>query len=335
MSKWETTIKNSTPVRVLRAWSKKITLPGFGGVPLYDVVVFFIGQMNKVGLNDRAASISFNFLMAIPAATIFLCTLIPYMPISTKITAQLLDLTRSIAPNENTYAVVADFLNDFLNTPRSGLLSFGFIVAAYYSSNALLGIMRSFNLSLHQQKPRGFFSERWTAIRLTTVLLLLLIATITLLVFQGEFFAYVMNQLEITNRFTRQVIFSFKTVIIILLVMYSIGIIYKYAPAVTKRWRLASPGAIFATFLVVLTTYLFSFYVNNFGAYNKVYGSIGTIMILMFTIYLNSLILLIGYELNVGIHSLKALAEERDNEENRPSVIPHRSDPRRDHDGKL
>src|SRR5690606_19471512 len=102
---------------------------------------------------------------------------------------------------------------------------------------------------------RGFFNERWIAIRLTTVLILMLIATITLLVFQGEFFGYVMNRLQITNRFTRQVIFSFKTIIIIVLVMYSIGIIYKYAPAVTKRWRLASPGAIFATFLMVLTMY--------------------------------------------------------------------------------
>jgi len=334
MNKLEATILNSTPVRLLRSWSKRITLPGFGGVPLYDVVVFFISQMNKVGLNDRAASISFNFLMAIPAATIFLCTLIPYMPISTEITVQLLELTKSVAPNENTYAVVANFLNDFLNTPRSGLLSFGFIVAAFYSSNALMGIMRSFNLSLHQQKERGFFSERWTAIKLTTILILLLISTITLIVFQGEFFGYVMTRLNITNQFTRQVIFSFKTIIIILLVLYSIGIIYKYAPAVTKRWRLASPGAIFATFLVVLTTYLFSFYVNNFGAYNKVYGSIGTIMILMFTIYINSLILLIGYELNVCIHSLRALAEERENEDKRTVVIPHRSDPRPENEGK-
>ncbi len=322
MNKFEATIRSSAPVKVLRSWSKKITLPGFGGVPLYDVVIFFVSQMNKVGLNDRAASISFNFLMAIPAATIFLCTLIPYMPISREITVQLLDLTKSVAPNENTYAVVSNFLNDFLNTPRSGLLSFGFIVAAYYSSNALMGIMRSFNLSLHQQKERGFFNERWTAIKLTTVLILLLMATITLLVFQGEFFGYVMNRLEITNRFTRQVIFSFKTIIIIVLIMYSIGIIYKYAPAITKRWRLASPGAIFATFLVVLTAYLFSFYVNNFGAYNKVYGSIGTIMILMFTIYVNSLILLIGYELNVCIHSLKALADERNDSENRPPPTP-------------
>ncbi len=135
--------------------------------------------------------------------------------------------------------------------------------------------------------------------------------TIVLLVTQGELFAYLMETLQITNPIIRQLLYSVRWIIIVLLILYSIGFIYKYAPAITKRWKLASPGAIFATFLVVLSTSAFSFYVNNFGSYNKVYGSIGTIMILMFLIYLNSLILLIGYELNVCIHSLKAVAEER------------------------
>jgi membrane protein len=287
-------------------------VPGFQGVPLYDVVMFFAKQMNKVGINDRAASVSFNFLMAIPAGTIFLCTLIPYMPISTEITIELLDLTKMFAPNEETYGIVANFLNDFLNTPRSGLLSFGFVVAVFYASNAMMAIMRSFNMSLHSYKERGYVNERWTAIRLTTVLVMLIILTVTLLVTQGELFRFLMENLQITNPVVRQLLYSIRWLIIILLILYSIGFIYKYAPAITKRWKLASPGAIFATFLVVLSTFAFSFWVNNFAAYNKVYGSIGTIMILMFLIYLNSLILLIGYELNVCIHSLKAVAEERE-----------------------
>jgi membrane protein len=311
MIRIQNAILNSPPVRFLKVKSKQIILPGFAGVPLYDVIVFFISQMNKVGLNDRAASISFNFLMAIPAATIFICTLIPYMPISRELTIELLDLTKSIAPNENTYGLVASFLNDFLNTPRSGLLSIGFIVAVFYASNAIMGIMRSFNMSLHSYTERGFLKNRWTAIKLTTVLILMIMVSITLLVFQGTLFRYVMNTLQIKSPIVRQFIYSIRSVIIILLILYSIGIIYKYAPAISKRWKLASPGAIFATFLVLMSTYIFSFYVNNFGAYNKVYGSIGTILILMFLIYLNSLILLIGYELNVCIHSLKAIAEER------------------------
>ena len=138
-----------------------------------------------------------------------------------------------------------------------------------------------------------------------------LMVTVTLLVTQGELFQYLMETWHIKTTFVRQLLFSVRWMIIVLLILYSIGFIYKYAPAITKRWKLASPGAIFATFLVVLSTFAFSFYVNNFGSYNKIYGSIGTIMILMFLIYLNSLILLIGYELNVCIHSLKAWRNEK------------------------
>jgi membrane protein len=311
MNKIKAAILNSSIAEYVRNKSKHIILPGFEGVPLYDVVMFFTRQMSKVGINDRAAAISFNFLMAIPAGTIFLCTLIPYMPISTQITIELLDLVKMFSPDENTYGVIATFLNDFLNTPRSGLLSFGFVVAVFYASNAVMALMRSFNRSLLSYKQRGFVNERWTAIKLTTVLIVMLIVTISLLVTQGALFQWLMETLEIQNMILRQLIFSVRWIIIILLILGSIGYVYKYAPAITKRWKLASPGAIFATFLVVLSTFAFSYYVNNFGSYNKVYGSIGTIMILMFLIYLNSLILLIGYELNVCIHSLKAVAEER------------------------
>lgn len=312
MNKIETAIVNTAIAKYVREKSKRILLPGFERVPLYDVVMFFAKQMNKVGINDRAAAVSFNFLMAIPAGTIFLCTLIPYMPISTEITIELLDLAKMFSPDENTYGIIANFLNDFLNTPRSGLLSFGFGLAVFYTSNSVMAIMRSFNRSLHSFKERGFVNERWTAIKLTTVLMTMLIVTVSLLVTQGELFAWLMETLEISNPIARELIYSVRWIIIVLLILYSIGFIYKYAPAITKRWKLASPGAIFATFLVVLSTFGFSFYVNNFGSYNKIYGSIGTIMILMFLIYLNSLILLIGYELNVCIHSLKAVAEERD-----------------------
>jgi membrane protein len=258
--------------------------------------------------------------MAIPAATIFLCTLIPYMPISREITIELLDLFKMFAPDEKTYGLVATFLNDFLNTPRSGLLSLGFLLAVFYASNAMMGIMRSFNRSLHQQKSRTFLHQRWTAIKLTTMLMIIFITTICLLVTQGTLFSYLMRILDITNPVLRQLIHSIRWVIIVLLILYSIGYIYKYAPAITKRWKLASPGAIFATFLVVLSTFGFSFWVNKFGTYNKVYGSIGTILILMFLIYINSLILLIGYELNVCIHSLKAVAGER-HEDRKPEHV--------------
>ena len=149
-------IKSSSPYRFVTLKSKSIYLPGFKGLPLYDVVVFFNSQIQKVGLNERARSIAFSFLMAIPAATIFLCTLIPYLPVSKKLARQLLLLTQEITPNQNTSMLVTNFINDFLTKPRGGLLSFGLVVALYYASNAMIGLMRSFNRSL-LPIPGGIF----------------------------------------------------------------------------------------------------------------------------------------------------------------------------------
>lgn len=131
MKKLERFIMNLSLVKVLIRKSQQIILPGFQGLPLYDVVVFFIKQVNRVGLSERASSIAFNFLMAIPAAVIFLCTLIPYMPISKEITPQLLVLANDFIRDRDTFVAVENFLNDFLNTPRSGLLSLGFFWQYY------------------------------------------------------------------------------------------------------------------------------------------------------------------------------------------------------------
>lgn len=315
MTKLEQFILNTGPVKFLSARSKKIILPGFEKLPLYDVVLFFFAQVKKVGLNDRAASVAFNLLMAIPAATIFLFTLIPYFPISEQITQELLLLTHVFAPDEETYNLTRDFLVDFLNTPRSGLLSVGFILVVWYSSNAIMGIMRSFNRSLLNVSERNFFHDRWMSIKMTTVLILLIIVTVTLLVTQGALFNYLMELWDIKSRVLIWIIDSIRWLIIITLILFSIGFVYKYAPAISKRWKLASPGAILATFLIVLSTFGFSFYLDNFSSYNKVYGSIGTILIVMLLMHTNCLILLVGYELNVSIHSLKALANERQKHE--------------------
>lgn len=311
MTKIERIILNTLPFRFVISKSKKISLPGFEGLPLYDVVMFFIQQVRKVGLNDRAASISFNLLMAIPASTIFLCTLIPYMPFSRQITTQLLLLTRDVTPNLNTFLLVKNFLEDFIETPRSGLLSFGFLAAIWYASNAVLGIMRTFNKSLLYSNKRNFLQSRWLAVRITTVLILMILCAILLMMAQGSVLNWVLDKLHINTPIVKWLVKNLRWVFIIGLVYYSIAIIYKYVPAIHERWQLSSPGTILATGLIILTVLVFSSWVNHFNSYNKVYGSIGTILILMLLIYFSSLVLLIGYELNVSIHSLKMMAAER------------------------
>ena len=311
MTRIEQFILNSTMGQRVVHRSKHIQLPGFHKLPLYDVVVFFLKQIRKIGLNERAASISFNFLMAIPAGTIFLCTLIPYLPISKQVTEQLLELVRDYTINQNTYKLIKEFLDDFLKTERTGLLSLGFLLVIYYSSNAMMTIMRSFDRSLVYTTRRNFLERRWTAIRLTLLILFMALLSIVLLALQGPVLNWILQKLHIKDKTILTAILFVRWVILIALVYYSIAIIYKYAPAVHKRWRLSSPGTNLATILVLTTTFVFSFWVNHFSNYNKIYGSIGTILIIMFLIYINSLVLLVGYELNVSIHSLKHQADER------------------------
>ena len=311
MTRFEQLLLNSAIVQRLIYRSKHIYLPGFQRLPLYDVIVFFLKQVQKVGLQERAAAISFNLLMAIPAATIFLCTLIPYLPISKRVTDQLLELVKDYTINQNTYHLVSNFLDDFLNTPRTGLLSVGFLLVIYYASNAMMGIMHSFDRSLIYSTRRNFFERKWIAVKLTLSLLMLALFCIILLVFQGQLLNWVLQLIHIRDNTIVNIIVFLRLVILIALVYYSIAFIYKYAPAVHKRWKLSSPGTNLATLLILLTAFVFSFWVNHFSSYNKIYGSIGTILIIMFLIYINSLVLLVGFELNVSIHSLKHQADER------------------------
>jgi len=299
----------SFPVKFVIRKSKKIILPGFSGIPLFDVVRFFFIQIQKSSLNERAASIAFNLLVAIPPALIFLFTLIPYLPIK-EFMPQLYGLIRDIIPGKQNYQPIIDFLEDFISNERGGLLSFGFLLALYFSSNAMIGIMRSFNkMNYIGFSQRHAVHDRWVAIKLTLIFFLIILVSIVALVSRES----VLTWLGIEDPTIRAIILNVRWLVIILLFFLTISFIYRYAPAVHKKWKLINPGSILATFMMIVYTMGFSYYVANFGNYNQLYGSIATIFILMLLIFFNSLVLLIGFELNVSISSLKKMADQRKN----------------------
>lgn len=297
----------SPPVPFLIRKSKKILLPGFQGIPLFDVVRFFYLQTKKVGFTERSSAIAFNFTMAIPPAVIFLFTLIPYLPISKDFINQMFSLIRDVVPGEKNNEGVIVFLSDMLNKPRTGLLSTGFVLALFFSSNAVMGIMRSFDKNYIGFTKRKGLNRRYTALRLTFILFILFFISIIALIMQGA----VLRWLGVTNTSLIAVIHNLRWLVIVLMFFFAISLIYRYAPSVQKRWKLVNPGSILATLLMLLFTAGFSYYVSNFSNYNELYGSISTILILMLLIYFNSLVLLIGFELNVSINSLKHEVDER------------------------
>lgn len=297
----------SPPASFVIRKSKKIFLPGFQKIPLFDVVRFFFQQAQRSGFTERASAIAYNFIMTIPPTVIFLFTLLPYLPIPRDFMDQMFDLIKDVVPGEKDNAGLIKFLSDILNNQRTALLSTGFVLAMFFSSNAVMGIMRSFNRNYIGFRKRKTFATRWVAIRLTFILLLLFFATIITLIMQGA----ILRWLGITNKTLIWLIINFKWIVIILLFFFSVSFIYRYAPAVHKKWKLVNPGSILATFLMIVFTAGFSYWVNNFSNYNELYGSISTVLILMLLIYFNSLVLLIGFELNVSINSLKHQVDER------------------------
>jgi membrane protein len=308
--KLERIIRQSAPIVFIREKSKKLIVPGFEGLPLYDVLKFFFEQISKRGLNERAAAISFNFIMAIPAGCIFIFTLVPYLPIAKQFNVELLKLTKELTPNQSTYFFIKEFLDDFFDTQRGGLLSFVFVLVLFYSSNAMMGIIRAFDKSI-ADKTGWLFHKRWRAIKLTFILFVLLIGAILILIGQEQLATLLKKLFHMKKKASLWGWNYFRWLVIVILIFYGIALIYKYAPSVKKRWKLQSPGAILATALLIATTLIFGYWVNHFANFNKLYGSVGTVLIIMNLIFFNSMVLLIGFELNVSIAYLQDEVEKR------------------------
>lgn len=294
----------------LKQKAKKVYLPGFQHINLFQVIKFLFNQLNTIGLYDRASAISFNLIMALPAGFLFLFSLIPYFPKSFKIKTQILTLFKDIAPNSSTYTFIIEIINDLLSQ-HVGVFSFGFLLLLFYASNAMTGIIRSFDKSIMQNKP-FFLHQRMRALRLTIMLMLLVFASLFVLIGQDQLASLLRGGFDIKKSTLLPYWNTLRWIIIILLLFFGNAFIYKFAPYIKEKWPLASPGALLSTILMLLTTFGFSYWVNNFSSYNKIYGSIGTVLIVMTIIYINSLILLIGFELNVSIELIKTEQEKID-----------------------
>ncbi|MDQ6843238.1 MAG: YihY/virulence factor BrkB family protein [Bacteroidota bacterium] len=297
------------PINYLRRKSKRWNPPGFQGLSLYVVLKNFAKDFSVPYLTERAAAISYNFIMSVPPTCLFLFTLIPNLPFISKRTlkVQLHGLITDIIPAHTYNKSVIQFVDEIINGSKIGLISFTFLLSLFFASNAVMGLMRSFNKDYIGFKKIKGLKKRWLAIKLTVLLFGLLLICLILLFIQSN----ILNMIGIKSQTTKEMILYGKWLFIIGLIFYTYAFIYKYAPSTTKRWKLVSPGAIIATCLSIVATIGFSSFVNNFGRYNLLYGSIGTVMVLMIMIFLNSLVVLIGFEFNLSINTLKTIEENK------------------------
>ncbi|GAB6279230.1 MAG: YihY/virulence factor BrkB family protein [Lentimicrobium sp.] len=288
--------------RIIR-WSKKVVVPGFDGMPLYDVMTFFLKSLVKGNISAKASGIAYNFLAAIFPGIIMLFTIIPFIPIE-NFQIMLMGLLEDFLPNE-IWRVVNKTVEDIITRPRGGLLSIGFIMALYFCSNGISGLTNAFDSSIHTFKTRSWFKQKAVNIFLILLYTILLIVAIGLISLGSLTFSFLNEHHIIGNIFTYYLLQIGRWIILIATVYFGISFLYYFAPDRRNKFKFFSAGGTLSTILILLTSWGFSFYIQNFSSYNAVYGGIGTILILMFYLWLNSMILLIGFELNASIRQAR------------------------------
>ena len=297
-------ILNSLLVKVLISFLKRLKLPGFEGIPFYSVATFFVKRIKEGELQTRARSLAFSFLLALFPSVIFLFTLIPYIPID-NFQNKLLSLISTLLPG-NTYEAAYNTIEDIVRHQHSGLLSFGFFFALFVSTDGIMALMRWFNRSYHGKDNRPVWKQRFLSIGITLLLATLVIVAILLIIISELIYYYITSkELLLENIFHLLLLQVGKWVILVTLCFTAISILYFFGPSKREKMKFVTAGSSLATFLLIATSLGFNYFVTNFGRYNKVYGSIGTLIIILIWLYINSLVMLIGYELNVAIRKAK------------------------------
>lgn len=297
-----------SPALVVILWLKKVRFKKYENVSLYKILKIFLKNLSNDEILDRANGVSFNFILAIFPAIIFLFTLIPYVTkffpeINTESIMQFLG--QQLPPS--MFEVVSSTVLDIVSNQRGGLLSLGFLFSIYLSTNGMMALMRAFNSCYRTIENRGGIKTRLIATGLTINMTFVLFLAILLLVV-GQFVleAFMANIPEFDwiniSYFTVVLLFVLRFITIFIAFFLAISFIYYFGPAIHYNWRFFSVGSLLATLLSLAVSYGFSFYITNFGTYNKVYGSIGVLIALMVWIQLITVVLLVGYEVNASIH---------------------------------
>lgn len=248
---------------------------------------------------------AYSFFLSLFPGIIFLFTLLPHLDITHQLDENIANSIYRLLPRTASDYLLT-IIHDITGIKRQGLLSFGFLLAMYFSSQGVLTMMIGFDKTHIQGfSTRTYFEKRFVSLGITIVLLLLVISSGTLIVLGDLIMAYVDNLLKL-NRISPVLISFFRWILAVFIVYVAITIIYIYAPSMKEKTRFWNIGSIISTIMSVLTSWVFAFFVNNFGQYNEIYGSIGALIVLLLWLKINAFIMLFGFELNTSIVANKA-----------------------------
>jgi len=297
----ENSIEKIPVVRNLARACKRIKLPWLQGLSLYELLELYLIGIIEGALSYRAAAIAFSFFMALFPFALFILNLIPFIPIAGFQADFLEFVSQSVPPN--TYEAIESIINDILNTSHSGLLSTGFVLSIFLMANGLNAILGGFETSMFVSIKRGFFRQYVIALGMSLVLSFLLLFTVAIIVVFEVFIQQTALQEVVSDQVP--LIEIGRLGFVVLMILLTTSILFKFGTKHQKNRAFISIGSVFTTLLIIVSSYGFGIWVIKFSKYNELYGSIGTLLIMMFYIWINCMILLLGFELNAAIDSLK------------------------------
>ena len=295
------TIKKLPVIKQIILVLQQIQFPSLQNTSLYDIIKLYVSGILTGGVTHRASAIAFTFFMALFPFALFLLNLIPFIPVENFQDDFLTFVSQSVPPN--TYDAIETILKDILNNSYNGLLSSGFLLSIFLMSNGINALLDGFEMSKNISEKRGYFRQYAIAIVLSLIIAFLLLLTVATLIFV----AVVIHQIESQSGYTSKIPFIeiSRFVFLTLMILLITSTLYKFGTRETKNISFISYGSVMTTILFVLTSYLFGIYVEKFARYNELYGSIGTLLVMMFYVWLNCILILIGFELNAFIYQLK------------------------------
>ncbi len=289
----------------IQQFLNNIKLPFLQGLSLYELLHFYINGLITGDLSYRAAAISWSFFMALFPFALFILNLIPYIPINNFQTDFLQFVAQAVPPN--TYGAIENIINDILHNSHSGLISTGFLLSVFLMTNGVNAIMSGFETSKNITIKRPYFRQYFVALCLSLLLTFVLIITVSAIITFEVFIQKTILQDVLSQNISNQIsiIELSRYLFVLTMIIFSIAILFKFGIKQTHKRAFFTVGTIFTTFLIVLTSYFFGIWVVRFSKYNELYGSIGTLLIVMFYLWINNMILLLGFELDASIAKLK------------------------------
>ncbi|MFT4969931.1 MAG: membrane protein, partial [Chitinophagales bacterium] len=292
---------------------RKFTLPGFDRIPVFIVIKFIASELQKDLIPTRARSIAYSFFIAFFPGMIFLLTLLPYIPLD-GVQAQFFSIINEFVPDKVVNSFILTTVDDVINQPREGLLSFGALLTLYFATQGVVSMIMSFNKTYSIYTVRNFFTLRWVALKLTILLLFLFLISIILLIAGEGLINLFLNYVAVKSFWVNISLNALRYLIILILFFMSISTIYYYGPSVKKKWKFITPGSTLATLGSIIASLIFSNYISGFDKYNTIYGIFGSIILFLSWLYANAFVLLIGFELNAAIYYQSYILQENEDE---------------------